>query len=142
MSSTREQPDRDTTTGPRLSPVLLWFAVIGGPVAWSVHLLVSWSTMEVACLTPTPGAVLQRGPAPGPPASTIVYLATALPWVVSVLALLVALRLRRRSRNVDADVLAQGRVGLLLVIGITLDLMSIAAITGGAIGLLVLEPCG
>ena len=142
MSSTRQQPDRDTQPQRRIRPGLLWFAVVGGPVAWSVHLLVAWSTMEVSCLAPTAGAVLQRGPSPGALASTVVYLATGLPWVVSVLALAVALRLRQRTRGLDSDVLVQGRLGLLLIIGISLDLMSIAAITGGAVGLLVLEPCG
>jgi hypothetical protein len=30
-------------------PALLWFALLGGPVAWSAHLLASYPLVRVAC---------------------------------------------------------------------------------------------
>ena len=142
MSSTREEPRSDSAEQPRIRPAVLWFGVLGGAVAWAVHLLVAWSFMEVGCIAPGHGPVLQRGAGPGAPAATVAYAATALPWLVAVSALMVCLVLRRRVRRVEVDPLAGGRVGLMLVVGISLDLMAIAAITGGAVGLIVLEPCG
>lgn len=134
MSSSREQT--------RIRPAVLWFGVLGGAVAWAVHLLVAWSFMEVGCLAPRQGFVLQRGAGPGSVASTVVYIATGLPWLVAAGALVTCLVLRSRARRLESDPLTSGRLGLMLIIGISLDLMSIAAITGGAVGLLVLEPCG
>jgi hypothetical protein len=143
MSHVSQQSRDDHSTAARpIRPATLWFGVIGGPVAWATHVLVAWSFMEVSCLALHTGSVLQRGDQPGTVPSLVAYVATGVPWLVAVAALLTSLRLRSRAGRLDPDVLAEGRVGLMLVIGISLDLMSIAAITGSAVGLLVLEPCG
>ena len=120
---------------------LLWFAVLGGAVAWALHILVAWSFMEVACLTPGRTTVLQFGGTPGPTASVVAYTATGLPWVVSLLAFLTCLRLRSTLRRAGEDVLSGERTSLMLVLGIFLDLFALAALTGSAVGLFVLEPC-
>ena len=33
----------------KAAPWLLWFAVLGGAVAWSAHLLLGWGLEEIAC---------------------------------------------------------------------------------------------
>lgn len=144
----------DTVTAPgrrrpaaRISPVLLWFAVVGGTVAWLVHLGDAWAVMELACISPTDGPWVDNSAgSPGTVAWVAVAAGTALPWLVGLAALVACLVVRRRHRRLlaagDIDELAGERVGLLLTIGIYLDLLALAAITGGIVGLLTLEACG
>lgn len=131
----------------RVPPLLLWFAVLGGITAWAVHLFLAWSVMEISCFAPGTGSDIdQHGGSPGTGALTTTYLATGVPLLVALAAFATCLVLRRRCRALGeeegADQLALERTGLLLVIGIFLDLMSVAAIVGGAFALAVLEPCG
>jgi hypothetical protein len=120
---------------------MLWFAVLGGIAAWALHILVAWSFLEVACLTPGRTTTLQFGGVPGLTASLVAYVATGLPWLTSLLAFLTCLRLRSRLSREGEDILSGERTNLLLVMGIFLDLFALAALTGSAIGLFVLEPC-
>jgi hypothetical protein len=143
MTTQTETPaDRRGPKGARISPFTLWFAVLGGSAAWAVQLLVAWSTLEITCLGPPAGARLQTGGTPGPTAMTVAYAATGVPWLVALLALLTCLRVRSKIRRTPADELATERVNLLVVIGLFLNVMALAAITGGGIALAVLEPCG
>jgi hypothetical protein len=127
---------RQKVGGPRL-----WFGVLGGASAWALHILVAWSFLEVACLTPGRTTVLQFGGTPGLTASVVAYVATGLPWLVALLAFLNCLRLRSILSRADEDVLSRERTSLLLVLGIFLDIFALAALTGSAVGLFVLEPC-
>jgi hypothetical protein len=120
---------------------LLWFAVLGGITAWALHILVAWSFLEVACLTPGRTTVLQFGGTPGLTASLVAYVATGLPWLVSLTAFLTCLRLRSVLSRQGEDILSGERTNLLIVLGIFLDLLALAALTGSAVGLFVLEPC-
>jgi hypothetical protein len=133
------------SSGPRTRPKVggprLWFGVLGGASAWALHILVAWSFLEVACLTPGRTTVLQFGGTPGLTASVVAYVATGLPWLVALLAFLNCLRLRSILSRADEDVLSGERTSLLLVLGIFLDLFALAALTGSAVGLFVLEPC-
>ncbi len=126
----------------RVSPLLVWFAVLGGTVAWLVHLFVAWLVMELTCLGPPQDGRLNQGGTPEPWATWVVWASTIGPWLVALAALLVGVVLRSRLRRTDADVLAGGRTSFLLLVGLILDAMTLAAITGGAVALLVLEPCG
>jgi hypothetical protein len=120
----------------------LWFATAGGMAAWVVHLGVAWSVMEVGCLDVRPTEVLQRGAPPPSAAVWVVYAATLVPWLVSVAACLDSVWILRRLRRSGDDVLARERTHLLVVMGILLDLFAVAAITGGAVGLMTLKACG
>lgn len=130
----------------RVPPLLLWFAVAGGPAAWAVHLATAWSVSELACLAPSSGGILMHGGSLGDGARLTVWLGTLVPWLVALAAVagcVVVTRRRRRLRELpQRDDLAAERVSLLLVLAWFLSLMSVAAITGGAIALVVLEPCG
>jgi hypothetical protein len=125
----------------RVGGPMLWFAVLGGIAAWALHILVAWSFLEVACLTPGRTTVLQFGGTPGLTASLVAYCATGLPWLTALLAFLSCLRLQSRLRREGEDVLSLERTNLLIVMGIFLDLFALAALTGSAVGLFVLEPC-
>ncbi len=139
--------DAEQVETSRVGPVLLWFGVLGGVVAWFVHLGVAWGVLELACISPAPGELVDnRGGSPGTVAWTIVAAGTAIPWLVAASALGACLVSRRRHRRLDeaglADVLAGERVPLLLTVGILLDLFALAAITGGIVAMLTLEACG
>jgi hypothetical protein len=134
-----EQPEIVRTT-PRIGGLSLWFAVFGGVAAWTVQLMVSWSVMELSCLGPTRGGMYQQaGDSLG--ARITAYAATAVPWLVAVGALVTCLLLLGRVRRLGADLLAGERTKLLLVIGLFLDAMAVAIITGGGIGLAFVEAC-
>lgn len=127
--------------GRRVGPFLTWFAVTGGAVAWVVHLAVAWATMEISCFVRYPTYDLQHGGSPSRAEYGVAVAATVLPWLVALLALVACIRLRVLVGRLDDDDLAKGRLHLLAVIGLFLDAMMLAAITGGGIALYVLEPC-
>jgi len=132
----------------RIPPAMLWFAVLGGVVAWSIQILVTWAAMELGCVAPIGDELVgQRRGSPGTVTWTIVIAGMAVPWLVAVLAFLACLWVRRRLRSYDEgegpapDVLSRSRTSFLVVLGVFLDLMSIAIITGSALALWVVEPC-
>lgn len=133
--NTASTPAGTTPTEPqpqtKVSPGLLWFGVLGGVVAWTVQLFMSWSTMELACV----------GNGPGTTARITVWVSTGVPWLVTIAATVAVLRERAKIPQLPGDDLAEGRLSLLTTVGLILDLFSLAIITAGGIGLLVLRPC-
>jgi hypothetical protein len=115
----------------KVSPGLLWFGVLGGVVAWTVQLFMSWSTMELACV----------GNGPGTTARITVWVATGVPWLVTLTATGAVLYERAKIARLPADELARGRLSLLTTVGLIMDLFALGIITGGGIALLVLRPC-
>jgi len=124
-ASTEVQPEV------KVSPLLLWFGVLGGVVAWSVQLFMSWSTMELACV----------GNGPGMTARITVWVSTAVPWLVAVAATVSVLYERSKIGKLPADELTHGRLSLMTTVGLILDLFTVGIITAGGIALLVLRPC-
>ena len=116
--------------------------MLGGVVAWLIHLAVAWATMEISCFVRLPDYVLQHNGTPSRAEYAVAVGATAVPWLVAALALVSAVRLRMMVGRLADDELAKGRLHLLAVIGLFLDSMSLAIITGGAVALYVLAPCG
>ncbi len=142
MPSVDSPPTTVARRRDRISPWALWYSVLGGAVAWAVHLLVGWSFEEVGCLAPSAQGMLNRAAGPGGTTTWVVAVTTVVTWLVAAVALLTCLRLRRRLSRLDLDVLAAERTRLLLVIATFLDALALAAITGGAVGLIVLDACG
>lgn len=126
----------------RIRPVLLWFAALGGAVAWAVHLLLAWSALELGCLGSSAGEAQQRVNSVGTPLLTYVAGVTGVPLLVAIAATVAALVLRSRLSGLHLDDLAYERTKLMITVGIVLNLMSVAALIGDGIALLVLEPCG
>jgi hypothetical protein len=136
--------ERETVedAGPAFGWFTLWFGVVGGVAAWSLHVLVAWSFLEVGCLGPASPTILQQGSGPGTVASVVAYVATGLPWLVALLALLTCIRMRLRMRRAHAEASPRlERTDLMIIIGLFLDVMSLLAVTGSAVGIIVLEPC-
>lgn len=85
----------------RVGFVPLWFSVLGGIAAWTVHLLVTAALVPLACRVP--------------PALLLLHLATLLTAGVAVWAGVVAWRIRRRAAATEpAGVLFLAVTGLLL----------------------------
>lgn len=135
-----DRDDRVLESEPRIGGFALWFATMGGVVAWFVQLAVSWSVMELSCLGPTKGGLYQQA-GDSLTARIVAYAATAVPWLVALAALVTCLALMSRLRRLGADLLASERTRLMLVIGVFLDVMTLAIITGGGIGLAFVEAC-
>ena len=149
---TRPSPESPRTAAPpgiaaresrggRVGPFLTWFAVVGGTIAWAVQLSIAWATMELSCLVRYPTYDLQHGGTISRTEYAVTIGAVVIPWLVALLALLACVRVRVLARRLDDDDLAKGRLHLMVVIGLFLNAMMLAAITGGGIALWVLEPC-
>lgn len=142
-SRTGEETPEAGNAAPAFGWLTLWFGVLGGAAAWGVHIFVAWSFLEVGCLGRANPDILQQEPGPGAVASLVAYVATGVPWLVALVALLACVRMRLRLRSARADDDARiERTALMVVLGLFLNVMALAAITGSGVGLLVLEPCG
>jgi hypothetical protein len=149
-----------------VGPWLLWFAVLGGALAWAFHLLVAWGVAELACMNGETEVI-------GLPLRGFVGLATGVPLAVALAATGLAWRVWRAPADPDGDrsghdastphsdrsahdAADQGRGGrpasdqgdrsverarFLAQVGFALDLFAVAATIFGAAALIVLEPC-
>lgn len=116
--------------------LLLWFAVLGGAIAWAIHLFAAWSMDELACA----GGHQNLS---GFPLSAAVGVAVAVPGLVAAAALVASCLALRRTGAVPAGVEQRsvGRAQLLAVIGVFLNILSLSIIVLGGVATLVLAPC-
>ncbi|MGR6320220.1 hypothetical protein Q2K19_24765 [Micromonospora soli] len=129
--------DRTDARARRTGGLLLWYGVLGGAVAWAVHLLVAWPLDELACAAgaETVSAV---------PLAQAVWLAVAIPALVAMGSLLVAALAWRRTtaaRSGEAGDRAIDRSRLLAVVGVWANLLFLTIIVLGGVAVLVLPPC-
>ncbi len=127
---------------PRIPSPVLWYGVLGGVLAWAIHLFFAWSFTEVACMGSGQDLHFQHvASSMGMTPRLVVYVSTAVSWLIAVGALVTNIGVHRRLRRRGADLLARERTQFLVIIGYFLDLMTIAIITGGAIAIAILRPC-
>jgi hypothetical protein len=124
------------TRAGRLGGLLLWFAVLGGAVAWAVHLLAAWSIDELAC------AAGSRDVS-GVPLHVAVSLAAGIPAIVALAALALSWRAWRRTAaatgpGADGPI---GRARMVAVVGLWSNLLFLAIIALGGAAILVFPPC-
>jgi hypothetical protein len=119
-------------TARQVGPWLLWFAVLGGSLAWAVHLLLSWGVVELACLRGH-GSVL------GLSLTTFTALCVALPLAVTLAATALSWRLWRGSGGPE-DVPTR-RARFLAGLGLAMNLLAVAGIAFGGAALVVLDTC-
>ncbi|RGC66744.1 hypothetical protein C5N14_22010 [Micromonospora sp. MW-13] len=132
MTTTRAESRARLTGG-----LLLWYGVLGGAVAWVVHLLAGWSLDELTC-----AAGSERVSAV--PLWQAVGLAVVVPALVTVGSLLVAALAWRRTaqaQEAGADDRAFGRARMLATLGIWANLLFLTIIVLGGVAVLVLPPC-
>jgi|HigsolmetaAR206D_1030411.scaffolds.fasta_scaffold01069_14 hypothetical protein len=116
--------------------LLLWFAVLGGVLSWTVHSLAAWSIDELTCEAGHDNLA-------GFPLTGAVALAVLLPAAGAATALVVSVLAWRRLRpgpRADDD-RSLGRAHLLAVVGLWLNVLALAMIVLGGVAALVLPPC-
>lgn len=133
-SSTSSTTGPATGAGRRIGPVLLWFGVLGGPVAWAFHLMAAWLLVELGCAhgTDTVGGVGLR---------VVTAVAVAVPGLVALAALLVALTAVRRLPSDEPD-RRTARAHFMSVVGAGMDALSLAMIIFGGAAVATLTECG
>ncbi|MEV0733884.1 MULTISPECIES: hypothetical protein [Polymorphospora] len=116
--------------------LLAWYGVLGGAVAWAVHLFVGWGVDELTC-----AAGIHR--VAGLPPRAVIGLAVVVPALVTVGALLAAvLTWRRTGRPARAGGDPRfARARMLALLGIWGNLLFLAIIVLGGIAVLVLPSC-
>lgn len=131
------QPDGRRAVA-KVAPLVLWFAVLGGAGAWSLHLVVGWGLEEIACGSGSVGSdILGIGLVAWLTAITIVL------GAVTVAALLLSWRLWRqagRPIHGDADP-PVGRAGFMALYGLLSNGLFLLMIVFGGVSLLFLGPC-
>ena len=117
--------------------LLLWYGVLGGAVAWAVHLLVAWPLDELTCAAGSDRIAAV-------PLWQAVGLAVVIPGLVTAGSLVVAaLAWRRtaRAQSAGADDPAFGRSRMLAVVGVWANLLFLTIIVLGGVAVLVLPVC-
>jgi hypothetical protein len=115
---------------------LMWFAVLGGALAWAVHLIIAWGTDELACGGGHTSVA-------GIPVRVFVGAGVVLPALVTVASLLVAWRAWRRAsaaKRGDDDPHME-RAGMIALIGLCANLLFLSIILAGGAAVLVFAPC-
>jgi hypothetical protein len=134
----------------RAAPLGLWFAVLGGAVAWSVHLLLGWGLEEIACspASASPDVL-------GVSLTVWIGVVTAVLAAVTVAAGLLAYRFWRQTGAADPNAQIEpgaadpepeervrgGRAGFMALFGLAADALFLLIIVYGGVSLLLLRPC-
>jgi hypothetical protein len=120
----------------RIGGLLMWFAVLGGALSWTVHLFVAWGVDELAC-----GG--GRTTVDGVPVRVVVGAGVVLPALVTAAALLVAWRAWRRTTAAKRgdDDRRMERTGMLALVGVCANLLFLSIIVAGGAAVLVFAPC-
>jgi hypothetical protein len=128
------QPTR--TDPPLVGALWMWFAAIGGAVAWAVHLFVAWGVTETACLA-------GHSAIAGFPVKAVVAAATVIPLLVCLSSLGAAWWMRHQTspHRLDGDTERGGRARLLSGVGLWANLLFTAVIVFDGVALLVFPTC-
>ncbi|OKI67379.1 hypothetical protein [Micromonospora sp. CB01531] len=130
--TTRPGPHARLTGG-----LLLWYGVLGGAVAWAVHLIAAWSLDELACAAKSERIA-------GVPLWQALSIAVFVPGVATLGSLLVATLVLRRTgqaRAAGAHDRALDRSRMLAVVGVWANLLFLTIIALGGVAVLVFPPC-
>ena len=121
--------------GHKLGGLLMWFGVLGGAVAWAVHLIFAWGADELTCESGSTDV-------DGIPLRGVVGAGVVLPALVTAAALLVSWRAwRRTDRARRGDDPRMERAGMLALIGLCANGLFLAIILAGGAAVLVIAPC-
>jgi hypothetical protein len=134
----------------KAAPWLLWFAVLGGAVAWSAHLLLGWGLEEIACSPVSAGPDVL-----GVSLSVWIGVLTGVLAAVTVAAGLLAYRFWRQAGAADPntriepaggepepqELIRGGRAGFMALFGLAANALFLLIILYGGVSLLLLRPC-
>lgn len=126
-----------------LGGLLMWFAALGGALAWTVHLLAAWSIAELTCAA-------GNRQVSGVPLETVLALTVVIPAAVALVAWLVSCRAWRRvsaragensARAAEDDAPRWERAQLVAMVGLWSNPLFLAIIVAGGASILVFAPC-
>jgi hypothetical protein len=117
---------------------LLWFATLGGIVAWSFHLVAAWAVVELGCYRDAEMIL-------GLSLHGLVALITGVPLAVAAASLAagVGFRTRNLGRSAEGrvDKVRLGRARFMAEIGIVLNTLAVLMIVFGGIAVWWCTPC-
>jgi hypothetical protein len=121
--------------GHKLGGLVTWFGVLGGAIAWAVHLFVAWGADELTCESGSTSV-------DGIPLRGVVGAGVVLPALVTAAALVVAWRTWRRTNRAEhGDDPRMERACMMALIGLCANGLFLAIILAGGAAVLVLRPC-
>jgi CBS domain containing-hemolysin-like protein len=129
--------------GLRAAPWLLWFGVLGGAVAWSLHTVADWGLDETVCRSGNDSV----GPIP---LRVLLFVLAVVFLAISLASLAVAyLQWRRRGAATAQDgpaddevqALRQRRAGFMAVIGVVANVLFALMLAASAVAILILPAC-
>jgi hypothetical protein len=113
---------------------LLWYAVLGAPLAWWAELLIGYWVTQTSCSVPGQGWEVNVN------AWGIVLMSAA--FVVASGAGLTALAMFRGTADVDKeDAPPPGRVHFLAIVGMTVTVLFLFIIVMTGLGVVILPDC-
>lgn len=132
---------------PRLPSMrVLWFGILAGPIAWSLHLNVSYFIASLPCNTTFGGSSIAGIP--------VVDVVLALVGLALALVILAAAHGAWEGRRAIAQIPSEGgtrtdrdvpdpwsRAGFMSLIGLTLSALFLVAILVASVTLFYLHPC-
>jgi hypothetical protein len=127
---------RTTARGRQVGQALTWFGVVGGGVAWTVHLIGAWAINELTCAAGETTVA-------GVPLVTVMWVAVIVPALVAAAALAISILVWRReiaAAQQRAD-RGYGRAGMLGLVGMGADALFLSIIIAGGVAVLVLPVC-
>jgi hypothetical protein len=137
VTSARTTPP-PTRPGLRAAPWLLWFGVLGGAAAWSLHTIVDWGINETVCRAGHTEMV-------GLPLRSLLGGLSLVFLLLGVVSLVVSYRLwRRLDRAVtddDLQELRRRRAAFMAVVGVVANVLFVLMLACSAVAVLVLPAC-
>jgi hypothetical protein len=128
-----------TRLGLRAAPGLLWFGVLGGAAAWSLHTLVDWSIDETVCRSGSTEVA-------GVPMKPLLVVTTLAFLLIAVVSCVVAWRqwhvLRAAEGSDDVSALRLQRASFMALVGFAADVVFVLILICTAIAVFVFPVCG
>lgn len=124
--------------GLRAAPWLLWFGVLGGAVAWSLHTVVDWGLEETVCRSGNDDVL-------GLPLRAVLGVLSLLFLALSIAATVVAYVLWRRLSGAPAgDGVAEirrGRASFMALVGLVGNVLFTLMVLMSTVAVLVIPVC-
>jgi hypothetical protein len=128
-----------TRLGLRAAPWLLWFGVLGGAVAWTLHTLVDWGIDETVCRAGSTELA-------GVPLKPLLVATTLAFLLLAVVSCIVAWRQWQVLRAAEgADPLSElrlQRASFMALVGFAANVVFVLILVCTAIAVLVFPVCG
>ena len=125
--------------GLRAAPWVLWFGVLGGATAWTLHTLVDWGIDETTCRSGHTDLA-------GVPVKPLLIGTTLAFLLLAVVSGVLAYRHWRELRAAeDADPLSQlrlQRASMMALVGFAADVVFVLILACTAVAVLVFPVCG